>query len=149
MEASGHDLLELADQQGIRLTEQRKAILGVIAGLPVRFTASQLLEATAQEAPTVGRATVFRSLQLLCAADVLEQVRLVDGQTVYVKGHPASHHHHLICNSCGKMENIHSGEIGTLAENLAAKQGFSAEGHTFEVYGRCSACQDHRPSTKD
>jgi Fur family ferric uptake transcriptional regulator len=104
-----------------------------------------LLEATGQQTPTVGRATVFRALQLLCTAEVLEQVRLADGQSVYVQGHPASHHHHLICNSCGRMKNIHSGEIGVLAENLAAREGFAAEGHTFEVYGLCAGCRLRRP----
>lgn len=146
MQISFDDLLRRAEEHGIRLTTPRTELLQVIAGLPNRFTASQFVEAAQQEAPTVGRATVFRTLQLLCEANVLEQVRLADGQSVYVKGHPPSHHHHLICSACGRMQNIHSGEVGKLAQSLAAQEGSSAMDHMFEVHGLCSLCQDKRCS---
>ncbi len=93
----------------------------------------------------MGRATVFRTLQLLCEAKVLEQVRLVDGQQVYVTGHPATHHHHLICIACGIMRNIHDTAIGDLARSLAHAEGFSAQDHSFEVYGLCPDCQAAPP----
>lgn len=130
-------LCHLAREQGVRLTASREAVLRSIASLPDTFTTSQLLE----EAGDVGRATVFRTLQLLCQAKVLEQVRLMDGQQVYVTGHPATHHHHLICNACGTMRNIHDTTIGDLARSLAHAEGFSAEDHSFEIYGLCPTCQ--------
>ncbi|MGI6083479.1 MAG: Fur family transcriptional regulator [Limnochordia bacterium] len=132
-------LYHLAQEQGIRLTNPRKTVLRAIAQLPNPFTATQVLES----ADDVGRATVFRTLQLLCTTRILEQVRLADGQQVYVTGHPATHHHHLICNACGTMRNIHDTTIGELADALARTEGFTHEDHSFEIYGLCASC---RPS---
>lgn len=133
-------LAQEVQKQGVRLTTPRLKILQAMTTLPNQFTAGQLLGA----ASNVGRATVFRTLQLLCDIKVLEQVVLADGQRVYVQGHPPSHHHHLICNACGHMQDIHDSQIGELARTIALEQGFSAEEHTFEVYGLCPSCQDQR-----
>ncbi|NLN20281.1 MAG: transcriptional repressor [Firmicutes bacterium] len=137
MSKGAQRLYHLAREQGIRLTIPRKAVLQAIADLPNPFTATQVLEA----ADSVGRATVFRTLQLLCATKILEHVRLVDGQQVYVAGHPPTHHHHLICNACGTMRNIHDTTIGELADSIARAEGFFAEAHSFEIYGLCASCR--------
>jgi Fur family ferric uptake transcriptional regulator len=134
------ELSELATARGIKLTPSRQAIINTIALLPDPFSASQLLNAVATSSSPVGRATVFRTLQLLCNHHVLERIRLHNGQDAYVKGHPVEHHHHLICNACGAITNLYDKNVGELAQQLAQKHNYHADEHVFEIYGICSTC---------
>ena len=109
--------------------------------MPGPFLAGQLLEAVERQAPDVGRATVFRTLQLLCEVNLLERVRLPNGQEAYVAGHAMGHHHHLICTSCGQIVELDECAVDALAANLARQRGFLAQRHTFEVYGLCPKCR--------
>ncbi|HHW10776.1 MAG TPA: transcriptional repressor [Firmicutes bacterium] len=139
---AAHALLQMAEKRGVRLTAPRKAVIKSIAGLDNPFSAGRLLEAVASSGCGVGRATVFRTLQMLCEVNVLERIRLENGQEAYVTGHPDTNHHHLICTSCGRMENLLGREICRLAEELAAREGYAPHNHIFEIYGICPACQD-------
>lgn len=109
--------------------------------MPGPFSAGQLLERLARKAPEVGRATVFRTLQLLCEARLLERVQLPNGQEAYVAGHARGHHHHLFCTSCGQVQELDRCAVEAVAARLAEERGFVAQRHTFEIYGLCPRCQ--------
>ncbi len=136
------DLVRLAEQRGVRLGTSRTQVIGVIERMGRPFTASEILDAVDREARGVGRATVFRTLQLLCSHGLLEQVRLDEGQVVYVADHSDDHHHHLICTSCDTIVEIDDCEVGSLAKAIAKERGFKPRNHTFDIYGICSACND-------
>lgn len=137
------DLVRLAQQRGLRLGASRKQVMHVIDGMERPFTASDLLDAVEQKARGVGRATVFRTLQLLCNSGLLEQVRLEDGQLVYVTDHSEDHHHHLICTNCDTIVEIDDCEVGSLAKAIAKERGFKPRSHTFDIYGICAACHEN------
>ena len=136
------DLLRLAEERGLRLGASRTLVIDVIDRMGRPFTAGDLLEAVDREARGVGRATVFRTLQLLCSHGLLEQVRL-EGQVVYVADHSEDHHHHLICTVCATIVEISACQVSGLAKAIAKERGFQLSSHTFDIYGVCSHCRDN------
>lgn len=134
-------LLRQLDNAGYRLTEPRRAILAIIAGGHERFTAAELLDVVQRDAPEIGRATVFRTLDLLTEVGILQRVHLDDaGCHSYVLCGRA-HHHHMVCANCNKVMDFEQGEVEALLAALGQRQGFKVEGHQLEVYGRCKDCQ--------
>jgi Fur family ferric uptake transcriptional regulator len=88
---------------------------------------------------TVGLATVYRALADLATegeADSLQQ----DGESLYRACTPNSHHHHLICRSCGTTVEIAADEVETWAQTVAAQHGFTQARHIVDVFGYCPDC---------
>jgi Fur family ferric uptake transcriptional regulator len=138
---SPDSLLRQAEERGIKLATSRRRIIQIISSLGTAFTTGKLLAAVARQEPTIGRATVFRTLQLLHDLHLLERIRLDNGRVLYVTGHPHRHHHHLICNGCGEVRSLFGCGLEALVAAWSAQQGFRAQGHTFDIYGLCAACQ--------
>lgn len=135
------DLIRRAERHGVRLATPRTQVMGVIDDLGKPFSASELLDAVEQSVPSVGRATVFRTLQLLCDLALVERVRLEDGQDVYVTGHSHTHHHHLICKRCDDIQEMSECGIDEFVNKVADRHGFVPEDHTFDIYGVCPNCR--------
>ena len=94
-------LVDALDRAGYRLTEPRRAVAALIAGREGHFTAADLDgDARARQLP-IGRATIFRALDLFTELEVVERVDLPDGGHAYVPCEPV-HHHHVICTNCGR-----------------------------------------------
>ncbi|HIN25661.1 MAG TPA: transcriptional repressor, partial [Dehalococcoidia bacterium] len=98
--ALAEQLLETLEQQGYRSTSPRRAVAQVIANQGKHFTAEDLRE----KLPSLGRATIFRSLKLLVETGVLCRVLLEDGDLHYQLSH-RGHHHHLLCVECGSSQD--------------------------------------------
>lgn len=118
----------------VRLTPQRKAVLDAIAAEPGSFTATDIYDGARAAEPSLGLATVYRTLELLRGAG---SVRQLAGAT-YVRCHPG-HHHHLVCVSCGAVEETELCGAPSAAL-LRRRHGFRAETHDLEVYGTCRRC---------
>jgi Fur family transcriptional regulator, ferric uptake regulator len=120
--------LELPD--GLRVTPQRRAVLDAIERTRGVFTVAEL-QATL---PGVGTATVYRTVELLRECGSLRRL----GDASYVRCHPG-HHHHLVCVSCGAVEETELCAAPP-ARELEARYGFAAEWHEFDVFGTCKRC---------
>lgn len=134
-------LLRQLERAGHRLTGPRREIIRIIAADHERFTAAELLAAVQQQDAAIGRATVFRTLDLLTAVGILQRVHL-DGMGCHsyvICGR--SHHHHMVCANCNKVTDFEQGEVEGLLARLGQRQGFKVEGHHLEVYGKCTDCQ--------
>lgn len=87
--------------------------------------------------PGLGLATVYRTIELLARAGSVRPLA-VEGKPRYVRCH-AGHHHHLVCVSCGAVEETDLCAAPPAAE-LARRYGFAAESHEVDFYGRCARC---------
>jgi Fe2+ or Zn2+ uptake regulation protein len=121
--------------RGHRLTEPRRAVLDAIVATGTPFTVEELCNA----APDVGRATVFRTVKLLQETDVICRLALDDGGVRYQLSH-GGHHHHLICNSCGAVDEFSDSELDTLINQNASEHRFAVSSHSLELYGKCAEC---------
>ena len=93
--ALAEQLLDTLEEKGYRSTEPRRAMAQVIANQDKHFTAEDLRK----QLPSLGRATIFRSLKLLVETGMVCRVLLEDGDLHYQLSH-RGHHHHLLCVEC-------------------------------------------------
>lgn len=128
-------LLDTLEERGHRSTSPRKAVINAIAGQNKHFTAEELRE----QLPSVGRATIYRSLRLLVESGVLCRVLLEDGDLHYQLSH-RGHHHHLLCVECGSSQDLLGCDIEGLLQTVSAAHQFQLSGHWLEVYGKCNHC---------
>ena len=92
---------------------------------------------------SVGLATVYRALQTLVDAGTADVLRTAAGEAVY-RECGSTHHHHLVCRSCGKTVEVQGPAVETWADEMATQHGFADVSHTLELFGICSACQARR-----
>jgi Fur family ferric uptake transcriptional regulator len=122
-----------------RNTWQREAVREAL-GTTEGFVSAQTLHAHLREAgSSVGLATVYRALADLATdgdADALQQ----EGESLYRACTPGSHHHHLICRTCGRTVEISADPVEQWAKDVAAANGFTQPEHVVDVFGFCAEC---------
>jgi len=87
----------------------------------------------------VGRTTVYRTLKLLQAAGLAQELEL-RGESRFEREYNRAHHDHFICQHCGDIIEFESPEIERIQDEIAAGLGFVIEGHRHQIFGQCRAC---------
>ncbi len=129
---------------GYRLTEPRRVVAELVAGRTGHFTANDLLEDAQARDIEIGRATVFRALDLFAELDVLERIDLPTGDHAYVPCLPQHHHHHIVCDTCGRVTEVEDLGLGVAIDLIERRTGWEVQTHRLELFGRCPACQSSR-----
>lgn len=124
---------------GERVTLPRRAVARLIAGRDGHFTAAQLIDAAEAAGEPIGRATIFRALDLFTSLGLVERVDLPDGAHAFVACE-AVHHHHAICTRCGRSTDIGDGALADTLAALGRQAGFTVTAHRLEVFGLCASC---------
>lgn len=140
MAVSSHALRDRILAAGQRITPQRDLIAGVLERAEGPLAAQELCKVVERADPSIGRATVFRTLQSLQEAGIVEHVTLVGNQVAYLLCAIAGHHHHLVCRHCGVFSDLPEAEVAPFLTRVEKASGFTVDHATFNVYGRCSAC---------
>ncbi len=91
----------------------------------------------------VGLATVYRTLQYLTESGDLDVVKTDSGEAVYRQCSP-THHHHLVCRSCGRTVEVEGPAVERWANAIADEHGYVDVSHTIELFGTCAIC--HSPA---
>ncbi len=130
---------EYMAQHGLKNTAQRTLIVEVFMTSKGHLSVEQVYDAVRAIDPSVGQATVYRSMKLLHEAGLAHEVQFGDGITRY-EPQNKEHHDHLICERCGKTVEIMNRKIEKLQENIADKHGFIPTYHVLCLYGICSDC---------
>jgi Fur family ferric uptake transcriptional regulator len=127
--------------RGFKRTRPRQVVLAEVASRRTPFTAAAIVDAVQRQVPGIGRATVFRTLDLLAGLGVLHPIDdSAHGGQAYLVCEPA-HHHHLICSACKTVADFVESELEARIAAVARSQAFQLEGHRLELYGRCAACR--------
>lgn len=132
-------LSRLADA-GFRITGPRRDVVRAVCRREDPFSAEDLYEELLSRHSGVGRATVFRTLDLLVGMRLLDRVHRPDGSHCYVNGGPG-HRHHLICSSCGAVVEFQDCNVADLVAAVSSRTHFRIENHWLELYGTCERCQ--------
>ncbi len=138
--ADTQPLVAALDQAGYRLTETRRAVAELIAEREGHFTAADLVGEARDRRLGIGRATIFRALDLFADLNVLERLDLPTGEHAYVPCEPA-HHHHVVCSRCGRTTEAQDHGLQVVVDDIARRTGFAIETHRLELYGICPACR--------
>lgn len=138
------EILDKLGHEGYRLTGPRRTVLEEILGRTAPFTSAELLEEVQSTAPSVGRATIFRTLELLCRLGVVQRIH-EDAQGGRCHAYLACderHHHHLICNGCGMVLDFQEHKaLDALVREVERRTAFRVQGHRLELTGLCPSCQ--------
>jgi Fe2+ or Zn2+ uptake regulation protein len=125
------ETLRLPDD--VRMTPQRRAVVDAVAAQQGSFSVVDVYDRARKREPSIGLATVYRTVELLREAGSVRQLA-----GAYVRCH-SGHHHHLVCTSCGSVEDTELCGAPSAAV-LERKHGFRAESHELDVYGLCARC---------
>lgn len=129
-------LLDDLRDQGFKITSPRHSVVESVAGRDENFTAEEL----AAELAPIGRATVYRTLKLLLDQGLVCRVVKGDGTVCYRAAHK-SHHHHLVCVSCGATVDVHLTDVEAVIEGARGVTDYEIVGHRIEMYGFCPDCK--------
>ena len=141
-EIPGRLQMQLAGR-GIRMTEQRRAILRVIETAKKHLDASQILRKARILDKSVDRSTVYRTLDLLKRHGLIDELDLMhlNGDGHYYERKAARDHIHMACLRCGKISEFVSETFETLKRQLEGDCQFHIVVSRLEVGGYCSDCR--------
>lgn len=126
--------------KGLILTWQRARVFEEVLKTKEHFGAEDLYLRLGASAKKVSRATVYRSLELLVGAGVVQRLRLSEDYVRFELAGVGKHHDHLICAICGEVIEFYSEKIEGLQSEICKKMDFSAAGHSLVIYGCCERC---------
>ncbi len=126
---------------GHRSSGPRTAIVDTLGRHGCLLTAREIAERLRAEGRDIGVATVYRSLELLEGLGLLHRVDTGEGVSRYEPVHPSGeHHHHLICNHCGRVSAFEDAGLERSVQRMARRLTFRVEGHDVALRGTCAAC---------
>jgi Fur family ferric uptake transcriptional regulator len=126
-------------RHGLKRSEQREVILNEFLKTHQHLSVDDLLHVVQRKRADIGRTTVYRTLKLLQAAGLAQEL-VLRGQTRFEREYKRAHHDHFICNSCGDIIEFSSEEIERLQDTIASGLGFVIQGHRHQIYGLCRKC---------
>ena len=132
-------------EKGLRMTRQRLAIAREFFAITGHPNIDGLCARVRRADPSIGQATVYRTLKLFVDSGLANQSRFGDGPARYESA-DVDHHDHLICVDCGRIVEFRNDTIERLQEKIAAAHGFEMTDHEMVIYGHCStpACVARR-----
>jgi Fur family ferric uptake transcriptional regulator len=125
--------------EGTRPTRQRRAVAAALRSFDDFRSAQEIHEMLRRTGENVGLATVYRTLQALAECGEVDTLRTEDGEAVYRRC-STTHHHHLVCRSCGRTVEVEGPAVEAWADSVAARHGFTDVSHTLEIFGTCPDC---------
>ena len=123
----------------VRNTRQRAEVMALLREVEGARSAQQLHLMLRERGAKVGLTTVYRTLQMLVDAGDADATRLPGGEQLFRLCSP-THHHHLVCRTCGKTIEVAGSAVELWADRVAADNGFTDVAHTIEIFGSCRNC---------
>ncbi len=88
----------------------------------------------------IGRATIFRTLDVLVDLQAVERLDLPTGDHAYVACERA-HHHHVVCSNCGASRDIDDAGWRAVVRDIERRTGYRIDDHRLELFGVCPDCK--------
>ena len=128
-------------RKGMKQSGQRKEILRTFLKTEKHLTADELFRLVQKKNPSIGVATVYRTIKLICDCGLGRELRLDKDSVRYEHMFKHVHHDHLYCVHCEGLIEVLDSEIEKLQEKLARKNGFKMYVHRLVIHGLCKDCR--------
>jgi Fur family transcriptional regulator, ferric uptake regulator len=128
-------------QKRLKHSKPREFIVRTFLGMEKHVSVDELWGAVRKKCPSVGYATVYRTMKLLCESGLCSEIRFEDGTTRYEHLYGHDHHDHLICTKCGCFVEVVEAGIEELQVRLMKRHGFLPQFHRMNLYGICKECR--------
>lgn len=133
------NLIEELKKSGCRLTSQRKEIISLLNYKPL--TILELADKSAKRKIILELSSIYRTISLLKKLNLISEIEFGDGKKRYeITGLHNNHHHHLICNKCGEVDDVIINEEN-IVRKISADKNFLVLRHNFEFFGLCWGCR--------
>lgn len=140
MNTERQNFLDYLHANGLRVTDERLALLDEIYRHHEHIDADTLLDAMRDRGLKTSRATVYRNLDLLVDSGLVQKSRLGTERYLYEHVHPGQRHDHLVCTECGRVVEFMSRAIRAMHEEICRAHGFATSGTTLQISARCESC---------
>ena len=132
---------ELA-RRGRRAGGARAAVIDLLAAEGGCLGADDVVEKLEAQGRSIGTASVYRALALLTELGLLHKVALPEAPVRFELVLPGGeHHHHIVCDRCGRTVPFSDEELETAIEAVSARSPFRIEAHEITLHGTCRRCQ--------
>lgn len=132
--------LERLRASGYKLTAARRDLLEILCQTGKHLTSTEVLEQASRKENPIGRASVFRSLELLTELGIIRPTYLRAGAPNYIVMPENGHHAHIICRECSQVIEIDECSVDEMIDSLEARHNIEITGHLLELYGKCKDC---------
>ena len=133
--------LALLSGGGHRNGVARRAVVELLGRQECCLTAQEIFDALRAEGRKVGIASVYRVLDLLSEKGLVQRIDVGAGIARYEPLlSSGEHHHHLVCDGCGKVEAFADAELEAVLHKVEGKTGYSVAGHDVVLRGACRDC---------
>lgn len=129
-------------RRGLRLTAQRSVILETVAHARGHPTATDVFQQAHDRLPGLNLATVYRALEALQDAGLVDSIDSGRGQTGFALRDQDHRHHHLVCSSCGGEWEVGAETVSALAASLRRRHGFRLRTEHLTLAGLCRECAE-------
>ena len=135
-------LMEELIARGVRITAQRRLLVGIMQDASRHLDAAGLLRVARQHDPDIDRATVYRTIALLKDSGLIDELDLmhIEGEKHYYEAKTSRDHCHMACFQCGAIMEYASSTFEKLKDEMAKQSGFQIRVVRLEVGGLCKSC---------
>ncbi len=125
------------DEAGYRSGAARREVIGLLAAEPCALTALEI----DRRLESVGRASVYRTLDQLDRLRLVQRVEIGGDAAGYERVDPEQHHHHLVCDECGRLAPFSDRTLERAIEAVSREAEFEVAAHDVVLRGRCPDCR--------
>jgi len=119
----------------------RRAVIELLGSQQCCLTAQEIFDQLRSEGRRVGTASVYRALEQLTKDGYVQRIDIGAGTSRFEPIHADGvHHHHLVCDDCGKVEAFADDELERTLHKVEARTGYSVAGHDVVLRGACRDC---------
>ena len=138
--------LRALQRKGLRNGGARRAVIDLLAEQNCCLTAQEIFDHLRESERKVGIASVYRVLDLLISEGLVQRIDLGSGISRYEPIHSGGdHHHHLVCDSCGKVEAFEDRALERAIHRVEDSSGYAVAAHDVVLHGACGDCR--RPNS--
>ena len=135
-----HDCKEELKQFSLKATPARIAVMRLLENTKEPVDVSSIMDYLRQQDVDSDPATIFRIMNLFTNRGVTRQISFEAGKARYELANRRDHHH-LICESCGHIEDVSDTVVPDLEKEISSKHRFLVKRHSLEFFGLCKKCQ--------
>jgi Fur family ferric uptake transcriptional regulator len=131
---------QILKEKGYKLTPQRIMVLDTLHEAKEHITAPEIYSRVRAKYPGINKSTVYRTLELLKEMDLVTETKLGE-DSLYYHHVEKGHHHHLVCQKCGKIIDLDEALLLPLKNALRQKHHFEADLKHLAIFGHCLRCK--------
>lgn len=128
-------------QHNLPVTPQRLAIAEVVFASDRHLSVEDVTTEIAAQGSNAGTATIYRTLDLLVKSGLVVERDFGEGFRRFEPTRGIPHHEHMLCTTCGRVDEFRDERLERMTTIIAESHGFSRQRHRLVIYGVCAECQ--------